>query len=215
MTRVVITYLHRDTVSHSFMTSLDGVRIHDPSVIVGKIPIFCPSGQLGTARNNSVRAFLDGTDADWFWTVDTDMGFAPDTLEQLLRSADPDTRPVVSALCYSLQSAGSDGLGGYRVKQVPAAYDEKMQQLDSVPADTRVRVGGTGAACLLVHRSALERIRDRYGDHWFTESDDGDGLRMGEDVSFCYRLSATGAPVYVDTRVRTSHHKSMWFSGQE
>ena len=55
---------------------------------------------LVDSRNTVVAAFLDGTDDDWFWWLDDDMGFAPDTLDRLRLAADPVERPIVGALCF-------------------------------------------------------------------------------------------------------------------
>jgi hypothetical protein len=39
----------------------------------------CASGALPDSRNNVVAYFLDHTDAEWLWCVDTDMGFRAET----------------------------------------------------------------------------------------------------------------------------------------
>jgi hypothetical protein len=81
------------------------------------------------------------------------------------------------------------------------------------PEDACVRVSATGAACLLIHRMALERVEKDTGDvaaPWFRET----ALRnaplalMGEDLTFCLRCAAAQVPVHVHTGVRAGHLKT-------
>ncbi len=72
---------------------------------------------------------------------------------------------------------------------------------NSPEANKLYRVDGTGAACLLIHRSALEMVKS----DWFSTVGD-----LGEDLSFCRRLADHDIPVYVHTGIKASHHKSVW-----
>lgn len=216
MTSVLLAYLHTDMVSSSFMESLLGVIEHDrkhDGHLTGRIPVHCPSGQLGVARSNAVQVFLDSTDSQWLWMVDSDMGFEPDTLDRLLSAADPEHHPVVGALCYAAEIDGYDGMGGFQVRPVPALFDHDMIRITRFPRNQVIPVGATGAACLLIHRNVLEKVRQADGDRWFWERETPVGLRMGEDVSFCTRLTDLDIPVHVHTGIRTSHHKSVWITG--
>jgi hypothetical protein len=76
--------------------------------------------------------------------------------------------------------------------------------------NTVTPVAGTGAAFLLIHRSALEKLRAEWGDQWFDEIRTERDERVGEDLAFCGRLGAAGIPVHVHTGVRTTHHKDIW-----
>jgi hypothetical protein len=78
------------------------------------------------------------------------------------------------------------------------------------PPDTVLSVAGTGAACLLMHRSALQRVRDAYGDEWFVPVKYPDGRFVSEDLSLCYRFGVQGIPVHVHTGVKTTHAKQIW-----
>jgi hypothetical protein len=64
----------------------------------------------------------------------------------------------------------------------------------------------------LIHRRALRKVRQEYGDEWFSIATHPTGLNgkprhFSEDMSFCVRLAAVGIPVHVDTRVKTAHEK--------
>jgi GT2 family glycosyltransferase len=75
-----------------------------------------------------------------------------------------------------------------------------------------MQVAGTGAACLLIHRTVLEKIGEK-GPCWFDNMPAKDRKTwMGEDFSFCRRVREAGFPVHVYTGARTSHHKDVWFT---
>lgn len=225
---VLPAYLHPGTVSQSFSDSL--VRLvahHLTSDVVrlgsGPLALACGSGGLVQARNRVAQYFLDETDAEWLWMVDADMGFAPDTVERLVAVADRTERPVVGALCFGMRNNEPDGMGGLKVRPFPTLYDWVKTAEGTLgwtvrydyPPETVVQVGGTGAACLLVHRSVIERVRAISGDAWFDRAILTDGTLVGEDLSFCFRLTKDNIPIYVHTGVTTTHHKDIWLGEDE
>lgn len=222
---VQIGYLHGDNVSHSWHYSLDMARDLDREqkldVIAPKVlNIPCGSGVLITPmRNYMARLFLDGTPHEWLLICDTDMGFESDGIHKLLASADPVERPIVGGLCFAVVTAGYDGMGGWRQAIVPTMY--KIGDVEDTghksfcyygpyERDAVLRVAATGTAFLLVHRSVLESLRERHGDNWFSQMRDSAGDTVGEDLSFCMRAGAAGYKTFVNTGVRTSHHKRVW-----
>ena len=221
---VQVAYLHPHTVSHSWHESMMRAMVydltHDQRMLEtgGPFMIRCDSGGLIEARNLAVRRFLDETDHEWLWFVDTDMGFQPDAVYSLLDVADPTERPVVGALCFALRETHYDGFGGCRVMPAPTLYSVARNPEGHMgfavrwtyPENTLVQVAGTGAAFLLIHRSVLEKLRADHGDHWFDQVRYQDGRLLSEDLSFCYRLGSAGVPVFVHTGVKTTHHKQVW-----
>jgi hypothetical protein len=223
---VQIAYLHPQGVSHSWHESMMRLVAYDAAndgrVVStgGPFMIRCDSGGLVESRNLAVTRWLDETEHEWLWFIDTDMGFLPDTIDQLVAVADPVERPVVGALCFGLREVAYDGMGGRRVLPVPTLFDwvtSPEGHLGFTPRwryapDVVTQVAGTGAACLLIHRTAAEKLRAEHGDCWFDPTRYGDGRRVSEDLSFCFRLGAAGIPVFVHTGVKTNHHKQVWIS---
>lgn len=223
---VQIAYLHPHVVSHSWHESMMRLVAYDSGnhgrVIgtAGPFMIRCDSGGLVEARNLAVTRWLDETPHEWLWFVDTDMGFLPDTIDRLVEAADPVERPVVGALCFGLREGDYDGYGGRTVFPVPTLYAWAKTPAGHVgfvnqpgyPPDTLVQVAGTGAACLLIHRGAAEKVRAEAGDAWFDPVRYGDGRPVSEDLSFCYRLASVGTPLFVHTGVKTTHHKQFFVS---
>jgi hypothetical protein len=171
-------------------------------------------------RNDTVAYFLDQTDHEWLFWVDTDMGFEPDALERLVLAADPKTRPVVGGLCFAMKLTGPDGYGGFNVAPVPTIFglvkdrDGKIGFMNrsTFPPDTLVQAAGTGAAFIVIHRSVLEDVRRKHGDEWYTPICYENGKEISEDLSFCWRVNDIGKPIYVHTGVKTTHHKELWLS---
>jgi GT2 family glycosyltransferase len=206
----VIGYVHGGSVRAEFAASLlavcmEGKTAVDAVIAVGSGP------NISTARNMVTRSFLEERQAPWLFMCDTDMWFPADTVDRLIAAADPVGRPVVGGLCFS---QNTDDAGGepYSTMYEPVERDGQLAfvRYREWPEDTCVQVGATGAACLLVHRSALEAARESAGDMaapWFRESAVG-GALIGEDLTFCLRLAKAGIPVHVHTGVKAGHMKT-------
>lgn len=197
---VVVSYVRGKRVHGEFMECLLRLQGTEPRVaeIYGRI-----SGPaVALMRNLLVVHFLYETDADWLWMVDTDMTFEPDIVARLIRSANPDTKPVVGGLCFAE--------GDYGGPMKPTLYNGDL--LDEVVLDYRRdamnRVGGTGGACLLMHRKALMAFDREAPMPWFAD-EIVDGLHISEDKTFCRRLRALGIPLWVDTSVKLGHLKEL------
>lgn len=172
------------------------------------------AGGIVAGRNAVAKKFLDDTDCEWLFVVDSDMGFGPTTVDDLIASADPDTRPVVGGLCFSLRRDTPGEFYGQKYVVVPTCFeyvdtDDEIgfRSMIDYPRDALVQVGGTGAACVIIHRTAMEKVRARFGDTWYDHVTHPGGTTFSEDLSFCVRLAACDIPVYVNTGVRTTHDK--------
>jgi hypothetical protein len=224
---VAVAYLHSNDVAHSWHFSLLQLFVADLGTHQrirrgGVIPISAEGGQLTLARNQAVQHLL-ASDVPWMLWLDTDMGFQPDLLEQLMAAADPVERPIVGALCFSQRKLGPDGMGGYHTAATPTIFDwapvstddgEVLEGFDirwGYPPDALVRCGGTGSAAVLIHRSVFERIVEKYGAEWYHRVLASDGP-MGEDLSFCLRATALDIPIHVHTGVKATHAKRIWLA---
>lgn len=225
---VTLAYVHDVELATSFQESLQSLLFFDAGEkarIVGPggfIALRCGTGGLVEARNNVVEAFL-GRDAEWLFWIDTDMGFQPDVVEQLLAASDPVERPIVGGLCFAQKETTPDGYGGYRTKARVTILDwvkkpdgsESFMGRRWYPVNELVRCAGTGSACILIHRSVLEKMAAEYGATWYDRINGDDGNPLGEDVSFCIRASALDFPIHVHTGVRTTHLKRVWLAEED
>lgn len=193
--KVQIAYIHGENVSHSFLHSLLKLsNTADPDLFT-KDTISALSSPLSIpeARNELMEYFLDKTDATHIWWIDTDMGFAPDTVANLLQA----NKDVIGALCKGMTKTDKDGFGGYLTEEFITAYDlsiftveadeteenksgeikdgkEKKEILSftlkqdvDLEASEPIQVAGTGTAALLISRGAAMAVQNFYGRRWF------------------------------------------------
>jgi cephalosporin hydroxylase len=239
---VQVAYLHSETVSHSWVESMRKLRDHDLKraiadgadlaqaiehgyrIAPNPLNLRCGAGLVAQIRNYGARLFLDATDHEWLMWIDTDMGFAPDAVHRLLAVADPVTRPVVGGLCFALMEAEYDGMGGWRRTVVPTMYkmgttnetgEPSFCYYGDYPRDEVCEVAGTGGAFILIHRTALQKVRADVGDRWYDMMYDRAGDIVGEDIAFCGRLLKVGVVPAVHTGVKTTHHKHMWIGEED
>lgn len=225
---VVAAYVHSKQVTYSWhhsMVELIGWDMTNHGRIIrgGYIAMHCGTDGLVESRNKAVMDFLAEGRAEWLWWVDTDMGFPPDTVDRLVAAADPTERPIVGGLCFSQREETPDGAGGWRCRATPTVFDwTKIDDKQGFavrwdyPQDTVVKCAGTGSACILIHRSVLERIADKFGPVWYNRAPNPTtGQLISEDLSFCMRAGAIGIPVYVHTGVRTTHMKPIWLGEED
>ena len=225
---VTIAYVVGDSVTYSWHRSLVELIAYDSAnrhrvMRGGFIAMHYGTGGLIEARNKGVKTFLEEDNADWLFWVDTDMGFAPDTIDLLMDAADPVERPMVGALCFSQREDSADGFGGYRCTATPTIFDWAhiegqygWQVRWNYPQNTVMQVGGTGAACVLVHRSVFEKIQAEHGNVWYDRvPNTTTGQLISEDLSFCLRARALKIPMFVHTGVPTTHFKNLWLSEED
>ena len=205
---VVAGYVHPGTVRAEFCASLLAIAMEGKTPLDAVLTL--ESGpNISTARNKLCADFLTGQRAEWLFMCDTDMVLQPDAVDRLVAAADPVDVPVLGGLCWSLEA-------GARVPTMYELVQKDGGQLAFArhshwPENAVVQVSATGAACLLIHRSALERVRLHAGDKaapWFRETAVGPMALMGEDLTFCLRCAAAGIPVHVHTGVKAGHMKT-------
>lgn len=168
---------------------------------------------ISKARNELCRWVIDEMDAEWIWFIDTDMVVDPVVLPKLLCAAEVSGARVLGALCVMIDD--KDG-------PIPTIYQlgnfdggEITRVVFDFPENTVAQVAATGAACLLIHRSVLEDIRDRFPEDpypWFRE-DVINGNWVSEDLRFCLVANSCGHPVFVDCTTEVGHAKgsTVWW----
>lgn len=171
-------------------------------------------------RNELANAFLNHPRSpEWLWFVDADMTFTADTLRRLLAVADRNERPIVGGLCFGIcPKEDADGrpvvdeLGVVDYQVYPTLYvvdssEDRLlvHNLLGYPEDHVIQVHATGTACLLIHRSVLEKFPEQ-PFRWFRESTLGD-QPVSEDITFCLQAGSLGFPTHVHTGIKLGHQK--------
>jgi hypothetical protein len=218
---VLVAYLCRDTIASSFHHSMFELMGYDASHNHRlNQRLQSRGGPMGlvAARNELVKGFLK-TDNEWMFCLDDDMGFEPIILDQLLSVADAKERPVMGGLCFVQREIAPDGMYGFRTMPSPTIFDwipNDIQGCDAYtarahyPMNQCMEIGATGAACLLIHRSVVNKLHEKFGDQYWDQLPQDNGVMMGEDISFCDRVHQVGVPVWVHTGIRLTHYKHTW-----
>jgi GT2 family glycosyltransferase len=224
---VTVGFLHPGKYSACFADSLTQLLFRDASSSSPRI-VSHSFGQLGKntppagivdGRNHLARVMCDDSEAEWLFMVDSDMAFDADIVDRLIAAADPVDRPVVGALAFAHKTDGQASLGGVIYCAVPTIYhwfeddaDAGFVPMFDYPRDALVPAAATGGACLLIHRSVLVAMRERFGDLWFDLVDHPKHrTKLSEDLSFCLRLAAIDVPLFIHTGIRTGHDKGSQF----
>ena len=208
---VVLAYIHPGQVSSYFAESMIASLFYDQHA--GRPPRIAniyqewSSANVSASRNIVTQRFLDKNDADWLLWIDSDMQWSPFDIDVLLDAADPKTMPVLGGLCFGM-SMGKPFPTIYHFAEIDGQLT--TIRMPNYPKDSIFQVAATGAAFLLIHRSALKAMAERNFNEafpFFQETQNGD-KPVGEDLTFCLRVAALGYPLYVHTGVRVGHHKS-------
>lgn len=177
--------------------------------------------RIAETRSRIVDTFLTAPQfeaAEWLMMIDSDMVFRPEHIEALLEVADKDERPIVGGLCFAGLSPETMYPTVYNLsREEGGAF--AVEQVHDYPRDQLVKVGATGAAFMVVHRSVFTKMSRAFAQlpngapnvyPWFVEGHaDQHGRPFGEDIAFCLRAQSIGFPVHVDTRVKIGHHKGL------
>jgi hypothetical protein len=227
--KVSIGFLHPGHYAACFAESLMDATLHD---LTGAGRIMHPYGKMGkecgsagivAGRNKLAQVMCDESPAEWLFMVDSDMGFAGDTIERLVGSADRYTRPVIGALCFALKTFSRSSFYGVRYVATPTLYEWRETDTEvgflpmfEYPRDQLVKVSATGTAAVLIHRRVLEKVRDKFGAVWFDPITHPTGPTVfSEDLSFCIRVAACDVPMHVHTGVKTTHDKGHVFLDED
>jgi hypothetical protein len=161
------------------------------------------SANISNSRNFIVEEFLSSS-AQKLMMIDSDMVFKPDLVHRLAEDVDGET-PIVGGLTWRVSKV--DG----KVSTTMYLLDDNDQLMQPAewPEDALVQVWATGAAVLMVHRSAFEKVKKAEFSPafpYFQEST-WKGDPVSEDVTFCVRAQMVHCPVLVDTGVEVGHVK--------
>jgi len=209
---VAIGWAHTGTVDTEFALSLMQI-IREKGARVGAFYCVEGLGLLAKSRNIMIKHFLDNTTDDWLLMLDDDERISVATFDLLCATADSAARPVVAGLYFAALWEGPN------LRPVPLIFtqttDGAINPIDDYPADTVIPVVAAGTGCLLIHRSALKKIRDNHDESnqswcWFQDGPIGGDKWLSEDLSFCAKLQQFDIPMVAHTGAILQHHKTIW-----
>ena len=166
------------------------------------------SSLITQARSKCANFFINDTEFEYLFFLDSDIGFNP-----------PD---VVKLLNYKLPMVS----GTYPMKTIPTRYCVNIKQPEERKGDL-LKITGNGMGFCLIHRQVFldvakanpelkftpptddsdtppsqAEIDNSY--HYFAELKQGDGF-VAEDKSFFARAEAVGYEMWLDTSIALNH----------
>ena len=209
---VAIAWCHAGEIDTEFGLSIMQIIRQQPKR-VGSFYCVEGLGLLAKSRNIMVKHFLDNTEDDWLLMLDSDERFTAETFSLLCATADETERPIVAGLYFAALWEGPN------LRPVPLIFtadEEKgLQPWDGYPRDSVVQIAAAGTGALLMHRSALTKLRELAGEGakdwaWFQDGPIGNNKWLSEDLMFCSKLTQAGIPIHAHTGAVLQHHKSIW-----
>ncbi len=185
--KILIAVPCMDMVATGFCQSLAMLnRVGDCKLIM------VPGSLIYDSRNKIALKAIE-LECDYVMWFDSDMIFAPDTLEKLIAH----DKMFVSGMYFKRT-------GTYE----PVVYEKIIHHSDeraeavcykNYPKDELFKAEGVGFGCVLLKTKLLLEMAAEYSD-WFTPYN-----RMGEDLSFCERTRNLGYDIWVDPSVQCGH----------
>jgi hypothetical protein len=91
-------------------------------------------------------------------------------------------------------------------------HEFQIEYIHPLPENQIIQVDSAGFGCLLMHKSIIPKLRDKFVDEsFFAEKDLGKDKFIGEDIIFFNKLKETGTPVYAHTGALVTHMKTFPF----
>lgn len=144
------------------------------------------------ARERIIHKALENSATDYVLFIDSDIVFEPDTLLKLLKTARIYKDSIISgAYPYKYEKANVVGFDLYG-KEIPAVSSTK---------DNYILASSIGMGMCLIPRKILEDIVKEYEGSGIFHPFSG----MGEDISFCRRVTSNGYKIIVDRAITCGH----------
>ena len=235
--RIFIGYCHGGGLDQCMVDSMTRAKAYDNQ----QRKILAAEGNAGGLyitinRNKVTEQFLD-SDCEYFWSLDTDMQFQPDTAYRLvdtfetLRALRGPQIGVVSAIYF-----GYIGETASMMQPIPIWFHEHPNGMpyvvQSITGGQLVELKNIGFGCCLIHRDVFEKMDEVYGViekdgvlyrndfTWFDhdmifdyEEIEYRGhkfrklLHAGEDITFCQRARKCGFEIWGNPNIETNHLK--------
>lgn len=166
------------------------------------------SSLITQARSRVANFFINNTEHEYLFFLDSDIGF--------------DAQDVLKLLSYQVPIVS----GAYPMKILPERYCVDIVQPEERQGDL-VKINGNGMGFVLIHRQVFIDIANHYPGlkyvpsdynsetphtteelnnsyHFFAEYKSQNGF-MSEDKSFFHRAKQVGYDVWLDTTIKLNH----------
>jgi hypothetical protein len=171
-------------------------------------PIFQQGIYIDELRNRVCTKFLE-TDCEFLFFLDYDNGLQADWLDCFMEDFEDPEVNIVSGI-YEFKTDKCDYVAGVQRPYMPAGTYEWVNRVSftkpliNLSKDYGSVGGMVGAGCLMIRKSALEKMHYPYFESKFVRVPDG-MLFWGEDTGFCANAEQDGLSIHLDQRIKSPH----------
>ena len=167
---------------------------------------------LSTLRGVNQKPFNGEVDYDVWVTIDSDVIFIPEQLEQLIE--DTDKHPIVSGIYRMIDMKHYAAVKTWNANYFKKHGSFKFLRLEDLEgAPNYMKVAYNGMGFMAIKREVLEKMKYPYFHRELQvfEMDDGTVINemCSEDVSFCKNAKDVGYDVIVNTELKVGHMKEL------
>ena len=211
--KLTLGVVHGDTTDGWFIGPFTNFLVNPKvrSLIELTDPVLVRSGpDLAMGRGHVVGEFLEHRDGDALLMLDSDMAFTPQTIVdmwQVWGKLLEQGHQILGGLAFILggPKVNTEHMRPNIWMDDPEKGPPFMCQVLNYPRNQLLRVAGTGAACLMIGREVLDKMRPNP----FAIYNLPDGDRLSEDLSMCRRARDLGFEIHHHTGIKFDHAKTV------
>jgi len=165
--------------------------------------------QIARQRQRLLDHWYDSNLSDWILWIDSDIVLNLDALYLLWHAADSEKFPVVSGVYFISKEPE-----GTTMRPFPCVFkdlgDKSIQYIHPLPEMELVECDLAGFGILMMHRSVVEKMREKLSSKAFFTEEHGDGDDtnfVGEDIVFFRKMKEAGIQLHAHTGALVKHMK--------
>jgi len=165
--------------------------------------------QISRQRQRLLDHWYDSNLSDWLLWVDSDIVLNIDALYLLWHAADSEKTPIVSGVYFISKEPE-----GTTMRPFPCVFKDlgksEIQYLHPLPEMELVDCDLAGFGILMMHRSVVEKMREKLPSKSFFAEDHGNGDDnefVGEDIIFFRKMKEAGIQLKAHTGALVKHMK--------
>ena len=162
---------------------------------VGECELAVKSGSLIYTSRNSLATRSMSNEFDYVFWLDSDMVFAPDTLERMMKTLTENNYDMVTGLYFRRVPPYSPVLFDQLDMDGEICYWSEFKEIPDRPFE----VGGCGFGCVLMKTDIFFDVQGRFGQMFAPIANNG------EDIAFCWRARQCGYHIYCDPSILCGH----------
>ena len=165
--------------------------------------------QISRQRQRLLDHWYDKNLSDWLLWIDSDVVLDIDALYLLWHSADSKDKPIVSGIYFISKEPE-----GTTMRPFACVFKDRgkdgIEYLHPLPEMQLVECDLAGFGLLLMHRSVVEKMREKLPNHSFFAEETGSGKDdefVGEDIIFFRKMKKVGIKLHAHTGALVKHMK--------